>query len=88
MSVAITRMHFLSTAFLLLGLVMTVVGAYVASDAVVVTEDQATDIARTDWHSLPLRRALLDQSRMARNGLRLVMAGAVLQAIGTVLALF
>ena len=70
------------------GLVLAAVGAYVASDAVVLTEEQATEIARTNWDSNPaLRRALLDQSRTARNGLRLVMAGAFLQAIGTVLAL-
>jgi hypothetical protein len=73
----------------LFGLLLTGIGAFVATRAVIISERQATDLASTKWDmNVQLRNSLLDQSKSARNGLALVVVGTVFQVIGTALPLW
>jgi hypothetical protein len=73
----------------LFGLLLTGVGAFVAARAVIISERQATDLATTKWDmNVELGNSLVDQSKSARNGLWLVVAGTVFQVIGTALPLW
>jgi hypothetical protein len=73
----------------LFGLLLTGIGAFVASRAVIIGEKQAADLATTKWDmNVNLKNSLLGQSKSARNGLALVVAGTVFQAIGTALPLW
>jgi hypothetical protein len=61
-------------------------GAWWASNAVIIDEKTADLLSGTYWdQNLALKRALLYQSRAARNGLILIMVGSVLQVVGVVL---
>jgi hypothetical protein len=75
----------LATAFLLLGLAFTTIGAAIAARAVIITESQATEIAGTAWDvNEELKAALLNQSRKAKLGLIFITIGTVLQMAGTI----
>jgi hypothetical protein len=70
------------------GLLLTTVGAAVAARAVIVTEQQATELASPMWDLNPkLKASLIRQSRTAMYGLGLMVAGTALQLIGIVLHL-
>src|SRR5262245_382802 len=78
----------ISAACLLLGLVLTAVGAYVTAQAVIITESQASGLATTKWNSNEeLKNALLDQSHKAKWGLIIIVVGTALQFVGTVIPL-
>lgn len=77
-----------SAACLLLGLVLTAVGAGVAAQAVIITESQARDLAATKWDSNEeLKNALLDQSQKAKWGLVVIVIGTLFQIAGTAIPL-
>src|SRR5271165_5472174 len=72
-------------ALLLLGLILTTIGAFIASNAVIISNDQAQRLSETDWdHNQALKDSLLDQSRSAQCGLRFIFVGTILQIVGTV----
>lgn len=63
------------------GLLLAALGALVAARAVIISDQQANAISGTYWDdNAALKEALLAQSRSARNGLVMVMLGALLQA--------
>jgi hypothetical protein len=69
---------------LLVGLVITAIGAGVAAKAVMVTDEQANELGATKWDSnTALIESIKDQSRSARNGLILIVIGTVFQIVGT-----
>jgi hypothetical protein len=78
------------------GLVFTGYGAWVTSNAVILTPEQAVNIGLSRFSDenldenlkLPAVRNLLAQSRAARRGLLAIFAGSVLQALGTLVWLF
>ncbi len=66
------------------GMLLALVGAAYAANAVILTEIQATALASTKWNlNAELRDALLDQSRAAAWGLRAVALGTAAQVAGT-----
>jgi hypothetical protein len=71
------------------GLSVTALGAFIAAKAVMLTEEQADNIAATYWDdNHKLFRSLLAQSASARNGLLLVVAGTVGQIAGVFISAF
>jgi len=77
-----------ATACVLVGLVMTAVGAGIAAKAVIITQSQARELAATKWNeNEQLKSALLDQSRKAKWGLITIVIGTALQILGTILPL-
>jgi hypothetical protein len=78
----------IATVLLVLGLVLTAVGAGIAASGVILTQTQATELANTKWGmNVELRDALLDQSARAKWGLITVAIGTVMQLAGTVIQL-
>ena len=60
----------------IIGIVLLMAGAYVAARAVMLTEDQADQIATTRFDgNKDLKDALLSQSRKAKQGLLIVVLG-------------
>ena len=75
-------------AILILGLVLTAVGAGVAARAVLLTRPQAEAIASTQWNRNETRDAILRQSRAAAWGLGLLTLGTIVQIAGTIIAVW
>ena len=76
----------MSIAILVVGLLMTILGAWRTASAVIIDKKTADALAGTYWGSnLALKQALLDQSRAASCGLKLIVFGSALQIVGTVL---
>ena len=74
---------------LLTGLVLTTVGAAITATSVIISDDQAEKLSTTNWDSnKALKQSLIDQSRSARCGLWIIVAGTIIQVIGTALPLF
>jgi hypothetical protein len=72
---------------LLMGLCLTAFGAYIASRGVIISEQDATELASPKWDmNERLRKSLIDQSQNAKLGLMLVVVGTAFQAFGTVLS--
>lgn len=70
-------------AVIVIGLLCTVIGAWRASAAVIIDEKTADILAGTYWDkNEPLKKALMDQSAAARQGLILIAIGTSLQIIG------
>lgn len=79
------RIPYFDSALLLVGLLLSLIGAGWAASAVVVDEKTASQLAATKWdRNTELMRALLDQSRAARNGLILVAFGSAIQIWGVI----
>jgi hypothetical protein len=84
------------TALVLVGLLLTLVGAMIAARAIIITPSQAIEIGVSriaadkmeDNIDLPAVQNLLKQSRAAAVGLALVAFGTLLQITGTVPTLF
>jgi hypothetical protein len=78
--------------FTIFGLILVLIGSFVAARAIIVTHDAAIKIAgqvRTAPREQFLQfgvRNLVSQSRSARNGLYLVFAGTAFQLVGWVVA--
>jgi hypothetical protein len=67
------------------GLLLTGIGAAIAAKAVIIADAQAATLSGTYWDgNKALEDSLKRQSRSARNGLLLVVAGTVLQAAAIV----
>jgi hypothetical protein len=80
-----TFMRRLQLMLLIIGLLLTAVGAWVAARAVMITDDQAKQLGTTKWESnADFIESLKAQSRAAHVGLYLIVAGTVLQIIGTI----
>ena len=76
----------ISCAALLFGLLLTAIGAAVTAKAVIITDDQAKQLGTTMWGSNPdFIASLKVQSQDAQHGLYLIVAGTILQMIGTVI---
>ena len=74
---------------MMLGLGLTASGAGIAAQGVFITEKEADDTAATKWGGNGhLRSTLLKQSTTARNGLRIVTLGTMIQIIATALPFF
>jgi hypothetical protein len=77
-----------AVVFLLLGLALTGIGAWVAAKAVIISSEQAQELSATKWNANEaLRESLIAQSRSAQRGLWLIVFGTFFQVIGTVLPL-
>jgi hypothetical protein len=73
---------------LLLGLVLTALGAGIAAKAVIISGSQANQLAAAKWDSnQELKDALLNKSHKARRGLIIIVIGAALQIAGTAIPL-
>lgn len=73
---------------LLLGLVLTALGAGIAAKAVIITGSQANQLAATKWDlNQELKDALLNQSHKAKWGLIIIVIGTALQIAGTAIPL-
>jgi hypothetical protein len=71
----------------LIGLILTVLGAAWTAKAVIIDDQTATALAGMYWEMNPvLKKALLDQSSAARDGLILIVLGSVFQVFGVLLA--
>lgn len=82
----ISRLAILASLF---GLFLNTAGAVVTARAVIITEKQADALASTLWKSNPTQKqSLLEQSRSAQCGLWLIVAGTIVQVLGTALPLF
>ncbi len=69
----------------LVGLILTAWGAYVAAVAVIINDQIAEAIATTYWRlNEELRTSLIQQSQSARCGLLLIVGGTAVQFVGTV----
>lgn len=74
---------------MMLGLGITAIGAGTAARGVFITEKEADDTAATKWGGNDrLRSTLLKQSTTARNGLRIVTLGTMIQIVATALPFF
>ena len=70
------------------GLGLTAIGAAIAARAVIISDDQATELSKTMWDAnVKLKANLIRQSRGAMRGLWLVVAGTLLQLLGVLLPL-
>ena len=77
----------------IIGLLMIGLGAYIAARAVRLTDQQAVEIGVSrgagstveENLKLPAVQTLLRQSRGASRGFWLIFAGAILQAVGTII---
>jgi hypothetical protein len=79
--------RYLDSALLIVGLLVSLIGAGLAAWAVVIDESTADKLAATNWgHNPELKKALLKQSRAARNGLVLVALGSIIQIVGVFVA--
>lgn len=79
---------YVAAGLVLFGLILTAVGAAIAASGVILTLEQATELASTKWNmNLELRDALLDQSRKAMRGLIFIAIGTVVQLAGTIIPL-
>lgn len=75
-----------AAGLLVLGLLLTAVGAGIAASGVILTERYATELASTKWGmNVELRDALLDQSAKAKWGLIIIVIGTVMQLVGTIM---
>jgi hypothetical protein len=73
----------IGTTLSLLGLLLTGYGAFVASRAVIISDEQAKILSDAYFgDNNALRDALKAQSRSARNGILRVVFGTALQVIG------
>jgi hypothetical protein len=64
----------------LVGLLLTAVGAAVAASGVIINREVAAELSGTYWNeTLALKAALLKQSRTAAAGLALISIGTFLQ---------
>jgi hypothetical protein len=80
------RIPYLDSGLLILGLLVSLLGAGLTASAVVIDEKTAEQLAATAWDkNEALKQALLDQSRAARNGLILVAVGSAIQIVGVIL---
>jgi hypothetical protein len=62
-----------------------VVCAFIAASGVILTPEQATELASTKWsENRELRAALLDQSAKAWWGLMVIAVGTGMQVVGTI----
>jgi len=76
--------EWISPTLIIIGLVMTMLGAAVAARSVLITEEQANAISATKWRmNAHHRDNLVAQSRSARHGLWTVALGTLLQIMGT-----
>jgi hypothetical protein len=80
--------YIVATVMVLVGLLLTAVGVGIAARAIGIDERTAAAIAaiRLD-RDRALEASLLAQSRAARRGLWTILAGTVLQALGTAVPL-
>src|SRR6516164_4323554 len=77
-----------AAGLLVVGLILTAVGAGIAASGVILTEKQATELASTKWDlNVELRDALLDQSTTAMWGLIFILIGTVMQLAGVIIPL-
>jgi hypothetical protein len=75
-----------ASSILLVGLVLTLVGAGLAAYGVILSEDNARALASMKWNfNQELYESLLFQSRCAMWGLIVVAFGTAMQIIGIVL---
>ena len=82
-----TRLPYVDSALLILGLLVSLWGAAWAASAVVIDEKTADQLAGSAiGENLALKQALLDQSRAAQHGLILVAFGSAIQIVGVFLA--
>jgi hypothetical protein len=80
-----TRFIDAASALLIVGLLVSLIGAAWAAKAVIIDENTAAQLSATKWNGNDaLRQALLDQSRAARDGLILIGLGSVIQIAGVV----
>ena len=71
----------------LVGLLLTAIGAFVASRAVIISHEQATQLSMQTYSgNNALRDALLAQSRAARRGLSFIVGGTGLQIVALIYA--
>lgn len=71
---------------IVIGLLVTTVGAAWAAASGIMSKQIATELASTKWDmNEDLRRSLIRQSRDARNGLILVGIGSILQIVGVIM---
>jgi hypothetical protein len=81
-----SKMSF-AVALLLIGLGLTALGAYLAAQSVIISEQDANDLASTKWdRNERLKKSLIDQSQSAKRGLMLVVLGTAFQAVGTIIS--
>jgi hypothetical protein len=77
-----------AAGLVLLGLILTAFGAAIAASGVILTPEQATELASTKWgENRELRAALLDQSAKAWWGLMVIAVGTGMQVVGTIILL-
>lgn len=87
------QLETIATTVSIFGMCATVIGAYIAARALILTEDQAIHIGLARFASdkreenlkLPLVQSLLSQSRHAKWGLYLVSFGTALQIVGALM---
>ena len=88
-------LRFFGTIFVVVGLAVTIDGAWSASKPVVLTEQEAVEMGKDRWASrsleenlkLPKVQALLRQSEGARRGFGFIVVGSIYQTIGAILLL-
>ena len=79
----------LATGFMLVGLLLTWIGAFIAAKAVIITNEQADILSGTYFDgNNALKDSLIRQSNSAKTGLSLIAAGTGLQFIGTLLPIW
>jgi uncharacterized membrane protein len=77
-----------ATVVVLIGLLLTATGVFIAARAVTIDESTAAAIAAIRLNKdRDLEASLIVQSRAARRGLWLVFLGTLLQALGTAVPL-
>jgi hypothetical protein len=77
-----------AAGLVLLGLILTVVGAAIAASGVILSPEHAKELASTKWgENDELRVALLDQSARAMWGLIVIAIGTGMQLVGTIIPL-
>jgi len=90
-----TALSYGGSFVVIVGLAFSAWGAYSASNAVWLTEQEAVEIGVSRWVGetfddklkLPAVQSLLRQSRGAARGFTLILIGTIFQAVGTALLL-
>jgi hypothetical protein len=86
---AMTTVQIIAAWAVFIGLLLTAIGAAITANAVIISDQQADNIAATKFDlNTALKASLLEQSRSARRGLWIIFAGTALQLVGTGLPLF
>jgi hypothetical protein len=79
-------LHWLSIGSVIIGLSLATWGAWQTAAAVIIDEKTADTLSGTYWgRNEALKQSLMDQSRAASAGLKLIVLGSMFQIIGIVL---